>query len=375
MNSKGGINPAFLIALVAVLVGIIVFVLSIWKRDVPPQGSFSLKDDEVSAETTGKFDEFSKNRLYRLQVPLTFFDGERDWTAPPGTLVDFASIPNWAIPFTGRPDEPEIYRASIVHDAYCQKSSECENYRTRSWQATHKMFYEACVVSGANPSTAALWAAAVRIGGSKWDENGNTIPNSLSIFGYGVLQLLREWTQSQQPPESYEQVDQKIDQWEAIAQLEADALTLIRRGELDHAEESLQSVAALLDSEFRTNPDASLLLSFKGHLHKNYAALHDQREEFQLATESLEEAQNAFEAILERHSDPSAMSGLGVVGLLRADLAVKKQQPEDGRRQLETARRLMDEVRRIAPGREFDTFDLEFASELKKSIDKRIPDR
>ena len=37
-------------------------------------------------------------------------------TIPKGFITDFASIPQWALSFTGRPTKKEFQRASLLHD-------------------------------------------------------------------------------------------------------------------------------------------------------------------------------------------------------------------------------------------------------------------
>lgn len=100
---------------------------------------------------------------------LTFVDyaGEA-WPVPSGARIDGASIPRvlWALigsPFTG------LYRrASVPHDYYC-------NVRTRSWIATHKMFFHGMVADGVDPCEAARLYKAVYLFGPRWDANGNDI--------------------------------------------------------------------------------------------------------------------------------------------------------------------------------------------------------
>lgn len=86
-----------------------------------------------------------------------------EWSVPPKARVDGASIPQalWSIvgsPFTGR------YRdASVIHDYYC-------DVRIRRWQAVHRVFYDAMIVSGVSAARAKIMYAAVYFAGPRWSE-------------------------------------------------------------------------------------------------------------------------------------------------------------------------------------------------------------
>ncbi|MEA3030892.1 MAG: hypothetical protein QOG13_2217 [Sphingomonadales bacterium] len=103
-------------------------------------------------------------RNIELKSELTFYDSEEiRWSVPPKAVVDGASIPSafWSLigsPLTGR------YRdASIIHDWFCDQ-------RTRTWEATHRVFYEAMIVSGVTLARAKLMYFAVRWAGPRWEE-------------------------------------------------------------------------------------------------------------------------------------------------------------------------------------------------------------
>lgn len=83
------------------------------------------------------------------------------WTAEKGARVNGASIPQalWQFgsPFTG-----DYRMASVIHDVYCNKMSE-------SWQATHRVFYEAMLDGGMSERNAKVMYAGVYWGGPRWD--------------------------------------------------------------------------------------------------------------------------------------------------------------------------------------------------------------
>ena len=82
---------------------------------------------------------------------------------PAGAVVDGASIPKVLWPVVGGPFEGKYRDASIIHDWYCDK-------RTRTWQATHRVFYDAMLVSGVRAKRAKAMYFAVRWAGPRWEE-------------------------------------------------------------------------------------------------------------------------------------------------------------------------------------------------------------
>lgn len=101
-------------------------------------------------------------RLMELVEPYTFIDRKRnEWPVPARTRTDGASIPRplWSI--IGGPFEGKYRVPAIIHDYYC-------SVRTRAWQATHVMFYEAMRASGVGELHAKMMYAGVYFGGPRW---------------------------------------------------------------------------------------------------------------------------------------------------------------------------------------------------------------
>lgn len=86
------------------------------------------------------------------------------WTAPKGAVLDGASIPRAFWTVVGSPYRGKYRYASIVHDYYC-------NARSRSWEAVHFMFYQACMAAGTGHTHAKLLYYAVRHFGPRWGVN------------------------------------------------------------------------------------------------------------------------------------------------------------------------------------------------------------
>ena len=103
-------------------------------------------------------------RNVRLTADLVFYDpSEIRWAVPALAVVDGASIPKVLWSVFGGPFEGKYRDASIIHDWYCDR-------RTRSWQATHRVFYDAMCVSRVSAKTAKIMYFAVRWKGPRWDE-------------------------------------------------------------------------------------------------------------------------------------------------------------------------------------------------------------
>jgi hypothetical protein len=85
--------------------------------------------------------------------PVLFWDKRgRLWTAPTGTITDWASIPEKVpgIPILiGEKDDCRWILASVMHDAYCGKDNTGgDSYHQATWQDTQWMFYEGCLAGG-----------------------------------------------------------------------------------------------------------------------------------------------------------------------------------------------------------------------------------
>jgi Protein of unknown function (DUF1353) len=99
----------------------------------------------------------------KLVGPFGYVDAKgRAWDVPAGAVTDGASIPRvfWVSypPFTGK------YRqAAVIHDHYC-------SIKSRSWQDTHNVFYEAMLTAGEDSRAAKVMWAAVYHFGPRWGQ-------------------------------------------------------------------------------------------------------------------------------------------------------------------------------------------------------------
>jgi len=104
-------------------------------------------------------------RNARLLAPIAYHQQDgTPWEVPAGSYLDGASIPRILWSLIGGPFEGRYRDASIVHDFYCVT-------RSRSWRATHRMFYEAMRCSGVGVAQAKILYYSVYRFGPRWSED------------------------------------------------------------------------------------------------------------------------------------------------------------------------------------------------------------
>ncbi|WP_066650080.1 MULTISPECIES: DUF1353 domain-containing protein [Sphingomonas] len=119
-------------------------------------------------------------RNIRLESDLVFIDpADVRWAAPKGAVVDGASIPKGFWSIIGGPLEGKYRNASIIHDWFCDK-------RTRTWQATHRVFYDGMIASGVGAVQAKLMYYAVLWGGPRWEERVSLNTNLSTSDAFGI---------------------------------------------------------------------------------------------------------------------------------------------------------------------------------------------
>jgi hypothetical protein len=80
----------------------------------------------------------------------------------------------WSL--TGSPFSGKYRKAAVIHDYYCEE-------RVRSWEATHKMFWEAMLAAGVGEKKAEIMYSAVYLHGPRWQEDGSDI----------IVEMDEEW--------------------------------------------------------------------------------------------------------------------------------------------------------------------------------------
>lgn len=112
-----------------------------------------------------------KDRDMLLLEDFWFKDpGGKLWSAPAGSIVNGASIPEFLWSTVGSPYTDDYRRASIVHDVACDDPSVLRHDADR-------MFYYACLAGGCSLKQARLLYAGVRLGA--W--SGQVFPTTLQL--------------------------------------------------------------------------------------------------------------------------------------------------------------------------------------------------
>jgi len=109
--------------------------------------------------------EFLSGQSVRLVEAFSYRDPDGVlWEVPRRYVSNGASIPSvlWSVaggPFSG------AYRdASIIHDYYCERM-------TRSWEDTHRVFYDAMIARGVSEAEATKKYWAVHYLGPRWNRD------------------------------------------------------------------------------------------------------------------------------------------------------------------------------------------------------------
>jgi hypothetical protein len=101
-------------------------------------------------------------RNMKLMESFAYVDpyGQK-WNAPAGSVINGASIPQFAWSIIGGPFEGKYREASVIHDVACRN-------KDRPWQDVHEAFYMAMLASGVDPLKAKVMYAAVYHFGPRW---------------------------------------------------------------------------------------------------------------------------------------------------------------------------------------------------------------
>ncbi len=127
-------------------------------------------DDLGSYVGTVQTEWLTDGRHMRLLAPFSYYDPKGlEWMAPAGSVVDGASIPQFAWSFIGGPFEGKYRNASVIHDVACDQKS-------RPWESVHETFYWAMLASEVERWRAKTMYAAVYHFGPRWPRVV-TVPN------------------------------------------------------------------------------------------------------------------------------------------------------------------------------------------------------
>lgn len=122
----------------------------------------------VLAQQPGTFSglpqlEFFDAQRARLLSTFTFVDSRNQvWSVPRGYVTDGASIPRFLWSLAGGPFSGLYRDAAIIHDHFCDSMA-------RSWQATHRVFYDGMLARGVPKFEAQSKYRSVLYFGPRWD--------------------------------------------------------------------------------------------------------------------------------------------------------------------------------------------------------------
>lgn len=275
------------------------------------------------------------------RLTYTAADGT-EWIAVKGTLTDGASIPSFALSFTGDKFSAPFLKAAIVHDAYCQcfiKDQCPEQYHKRSWREVHQMFRDACIAGGTDVRRTNLLFAAVWICGPRWGDDSRSLCGVAADYQRILFHDCKDFieTSPEKPAEKNLEKNERsaaeIEVWMekrqptilAINDLETQAMKFMNNGDLPAAVETLASAEKTLDEASTKLPDDLMVQNLRGYHHKNLAILYQKAERPLKKEAELEKAENAFQKVIStRPSDASALNGMGSVSILRGELDAAK---------------------------------------------------
>jgi hypothetical protein len=128
---------------------------SVWP---PQQESFG----KFIGKVVARWDDSGREMV--LTEPFAYIDPQGNrWDAPAGSVIDGASIPQFAWSIIGGPFEGKYRNASVIHDVACDQ-------RQRPWDKVHETFYYAMRASEVEDSLASTMYAAVYYFGPRWEE-------------------------------------------------------------------------------------------------------------------------------------------------------------------------------------------------------------
>jgi hypothetical protein len=292
-------------------------------RLIHPQGKFIPDNPSVNLDHSGS-DEFSP--LVSDGILFREPDGT-EWLAPTGTRTDGASVPRAFLPVTDGRFDKAFLRAAIVHDAYCQQENEAvtpEQYRTRPWRDTHKMFYRACRAGGTSESLASAMFAAVWLRGPRWHDPVHEL-RSVSAEN---LRIAADSFESYFTPETEEVpplgqlvswVEEAEQDVRTISRIETEWNAALDRGDDRAADAALASADRLLKRSVEQSPNRLVLQNLQGYHRSHRAERLKQLGRSDEAAEELDRAETIFKGIRdERPADPSADKGLHRIEILRS---------------------------------------------------------
>ena len=154
----------------------------------------------VATEDYGRYEGSVKTewlrdgRKMKLLEDFSYVDaGGKRWKAKKNAIIDGASISQvfWS---TGGPYEDAYREASVIHDVFCD-----ERPKTVTWQAVHRMFFDAMLASGVDRKRALVMYLAVVRFGPRWTDPKDK-PRTVCINQNGAISCVTSPPPPPPPP-------------------------------------------------------------------------------------------------------------------------------------------------------------------------------
>ena len=99
------------------------------------------------------------------------------WDVPAGYITNGASVPWGLWNIVGGPFDGPYRDAAVLHDYYTE-------YKLRTWEDTHRMYYEASIARGVSENRASIMYAGLLVGADRWTPPaaGATPPKKAQIM-------------------------------------------------------------------------------------------------------------------------------------------------------------------------------------------------
>lgn len=102
-------------------------------------------------------------RDMKLLTPFGYVDPRGvNWDVPVGYITNGASVPWGLWNIVGGPYDGPYRDAAVLHDYYTEN-------KLRTWEDTHRMYYEASIARGVSENRASIMYAGLLVGADRWD--------------------------------------------------------------------------------------------------------------------------------------------------------------------------------------------------------------
>ncbi len=99
------------------------------------------------------------------------------WDVPAGYVTNGASVPWGLWNIVGGPYDGPYRDAAVIHDYYTE-------FKLRTWEDTHRMYYEASIARGVSEYRAGVMYAGLLVGADRWDPPaaGAAVPKKAQLM-------------------------------------------------------------------------------------------------------------------------------------------------------------------------------------------------